>query len=131
MKWQFLPCMDGGFQECPRKVCPLKGLFWTFQVLKSLSDFPFFSKCIYSNSYCYYNKKLFHEKSQNFFEKSRGFFCLFFENFALIFVINNIKQNQNFFKNILIIFEKFCFYFVIKIRKNKFIYTFKKGAYYV
>ena len=46
-------------------------------------------------------------------------------------VINNIKQNQKFFKNILIIFEKFCFYFVIKIRKNKFIYTFKKGAYYV
>ena len=128
MKWQFLPCMDGGFQECPRKVCPLKGLFWTFQISTRLSDF---SKCIYNNSYCYYNKKLFHEKSQIFFEKSRGFFCLFFENFALIFVINNIKQNQNFFKNILIIFEKFCFYFFIKIRKNKFIYTFKKGAYYV
>ena len=130
MKWQFLPCMDGGFQECPRKVCPLKGLFWTFQVSTRLSDF---SKCIYNNSYCYYhyNKTEFHEKSQNFFEKSRGFFCLFFENFALIFVINNIKQNQNFFKNILIIFEKFCFYFFIKIRKNKFIYTFKKGAYYV
>ena len=116
-----------------RKVCPLKGLFWTFQVFKSLSDFPFFQNVsttilIVINNH---NKTKFHKKSQNFFEKSRGFFCLFFENFALIFVINNIKQNQNFFKNILIIFENFCFYFVIKIRKNKFIYTFKKGAYYV
>ena len=147
--------MDGGFQECPREVCPLKGLCdrrrkmdVSLQQLfseslpaeRAILDFPSFyttfllsgfSKCIYNNSYCYYNKKLFHEKSQNFFEKSRGFFCLFFENFALIFVINNIKQNQNFFKNILIIFKKFCFYFFIKIRKNKFIYTFKKGAYYV
>ena len=147
--------MDGVFQECPRKVCPLKGLCDVLKMMarstaisdseslpaeRAILDFPSFyttfllsefSKCIYNNSYCYYNKKLFHEKSQIFFEKSRGFFCLFFENFALIFVINNIKQNQNFFKNILIIFEKFCFYFVIKIRKNKFIYTFKKGAYYV
>ena len=117
-----------GIPRVPSESLPAERAFWTFQVSTRLSDF---SKCIYNNSYCYYNKKLFHEKSQNFFEKSRGFFCLFFENFALIFVINNIKQNQNFFKNILIIFEKFCFYFVIKIRKNKFIYTFKKGAYYV
>ena len=113
-----------------RKVCPLKGLFG---LSKFLNHFPIFQNVSTTILIVikHYNKTKFHEKSQNFFEKSRGFFCLFFENFALIFVINNIKQNQNFFKNILIIFEKFCCYFVIKIRKNKFIYTFKKGAYYV
>ena len=119
-----IPRVPSGSLPAERAILDFPSFYTTFL----LSEF---SKCIYNNSYCYYNKKLFHEKSQNFFEKSRGFFCLFFENFALIFVINNIKQNQNFFKNILIIFEKFCFYFVIKIRKNKFIYTFKKGAYYV
>ena len=92
-----------------RKVCPLKGLFWTFQVSTRLSDF---SKCIYNNSYCYYNKKLFHEKSQNFFEKSRGFFYLFFWKFysAIRF---NVYNNFNFnFKNQKHLFKNFHFYFV-------------------
>ena len=107
LKWQFYACLDGRFQGCCRKVCPLKGLFWTFQISTRLSDF---SKCIYNNSYCYYNKKLFHEKSQNFFEKSRGFFYLFFWKFysAIRF---NVYNNFN-FKNQKHLFKNFHFYFV-------------------
>ena len=93
LKWQFLPCMDGGFQGCPRKVCPLKGLFWTFQISTRLSVF---SKCIYNNSYCYCNKKLFHEKSQNFFEKSRGFFYLLFYFYLFFVTIIWIYLTYNF-----------------------------------
>ena len=68
---------------------PAERAFWTFQVFKSLYDFPFFQNVsttilIVIN---HYNKTKFHEKSQNFFEKSRGFFYLFFENFTLPFVL--------------------------------------------
>ena len=77
-----------GIPRVPSESLPAERAFWTFQVFKSLSDFPSFQNVSTTILIVikHYNKTKFHEKSQNFFEKSRGFF-LFFEIFTLPFVL--------------------------------------------